>query len=107
MDKKFLSVPDVIAVAVGVFGMLQTGGVSASDEMRDSAIRTGRCVPQDLSGATIVHWGRPNGKDGVFLIQSAIVQQGLMLPHSWAKRNIIVLTPASERVKQEDRVFVT
>ena len=107
MDKKFLSVPDVIAVAVGVLRMLQTGGVSASDEMGDSAIRTGRCVPQDLSGATIVHWGRPNSKNGVFLIQSAIVQQGLVLSHSGAKRNIIVLTPASQRVKQEDRVFVT
>ena len=107
MDKKFLSVPDVIAVAVGVFRMLNTGRVSACDEMGDSAIRTGRCVPQDLSGATIVHWGRPNGKDGVFLIQSAIVQQGLVLSHSGAKRDIIVLTPAYQRMKQEDRVFVT
>lgn len=106
MDKKFLTVPDIIAVAVGVFRMLQTGGVSASDEMSDTAICTGRCVPQNLSGATIVHWGRPNGKDGVFLIQSAIVKQGLVLSHSGAKRDIIVLAPATQRVKKEDRVFV-
>jgi hypothetical protein len=99
MDKKFLSVPDIIAVTTGVFRMLQTGGVSASDEMSDTAIRTGRCVPQDFSGPTIVHWGRPNGKDGVFLIQSTIVKQGLVLSHSGAKRDIIVLAPTSQGVK--------
>jgi hypothetical protein len=99
MNKKFLSVPDIIAVTTGVFRMLQTGGVSASDEMSDSTIRTGRCVPQNLCGATIVHWGWPNGKDGVLLVQSAIVQQGLVLSHSGAKRDIIVLAPASQGVK--------
>jgi len=106
MNKKFLSVPDIIAVTTGVFRMLQTGGVSASDEMSDSAICAGICVPQDFSGATIVHWGRPNGKDSVFLIQSAIIQQGLVLSHSGAKRDIIVLAPPTQRVKKEDRVFV-
>ncbi len=74
MDKKFLSMPYIIAVTVGVFRVLQSGRVSASDEMSDTAICAGRCVPENLSGATIVHWGRPNGKDGVFLIQSAIVK---------------------------------
>jgi hypothetical protein len=39
-------------------------------------------------------------------VDSAIVEESLMLVHAFLKRNVIVLAPATKRVKQEDGVLV-
>jgi len=54
VDKKFLSVPDIVAV-FGAVGVLYTCRVTASNEVSDAAADTGAGMPENLGGATVVH----------------------------------------------------
>jgi len=104
VDEDLLAMPDIVEVTTGL-GVLHTGGVASGNEMSDSAVNTGRGVPQDFGGATVVHGGGPDTKDGVLGVESAIVEEGLVLLHAVVKGDIVVLAPATERVEEEDGVL--
>jgi len=91
--------PSVIEVYICDIRVLYACWISSSDEMGYTCIHTGRCMPKNLIRSTVIHRGRPDGKNSVFWVKSAIVQQGLMLPHSVIKWNIILLHPTTKRVK--------
>jgi len=42
----------------------------------------------------------------VVFVEGSIVNEGLMLFNSGAKRDIVIFAPATEGVEEEDRVFV-
>jgi len=63
-------------------------------------------VPQDLSGATVVHGRRPHGEDDVVGRKGGVIDESLVLLHTGVKRNIVVLAPATERVQKKDGVLV-
>lgn len=106
VDEELLTVPDVVAVFVLDFGMLDTSGVTSSNKVGDASVNTGRSVPEDFGGATVVHRRGPDGEDSVIRVEGSVVEEGLMLSHSEVKRNIIILAPATERMEEEDGVLV-
>jgi len=55
VHKELLSVPGVVEVD-GLLGVLDTSGVSSSDEVGDTTSNSGGSVPQDFGGTTVVHW---------------------------------------------------
>ena len=55
VDEELLSVPDIVAV-LGAIGVLNTSGVTASNEVGDTAADAGAGVPEYLGGSTVVHW---------------------------------------------------
>ena len=55
VDEELLSVPDVVEIFRAVFWVLDSGGVTTSDEVGDATPNAGAGVPEDLSWATIVH----------------------------------------------------
>mmetsp|Transcript_26371 Transcript_26371/g.40265 ORF Transcript_26371/g.40265 Transcript_26371/m.40265 type:complete len:236 (-) Transcript_26371:863-1570(-) len=97
--------PHIIAVLVGVFGVLHASGVSAGNEVRDARVHSGRGVPEDLGGATVVHGGRPHSEDGMLGAESSIVEECLVLAHSVVKGYVVILAPSAERVEEEDGVL--
>jgi len=48
-------VPYVVKILRAVFWVLDSGGVTTSDEVGDAAANAGAGVPEDFSGATVVH----------------------------------------------------
>ena len=105
VDEDLLAMPDIVEVTVGL-GVLHTCGVTSGNEVSDSAVDTGGGVPQDFGRATVEHGGGPDGEDGVLGVESAIVEEGLVLLHAVVKGDIVVLAPATERVEEEDGVLV-
>lgn len=87
--------------------MSYTSRVSSGDEVSDATVNTRTCVPQDFGRATVVHGRRPDSKDDVLGVESTIIKQSLVLHHAFFKWDIIILAPATERMEEEDRVFVT
>ena len=47
--------PYVVKILRAVFWVLDSGGVTTSDEVGDTTPNAGAGVPENLSGATIVH----------------------------------------------------
>ena len=47
--------PDVVEILRGVFWVLDSSGVTTSDEVGDAAANAGAGVPEDFSGATVIH----------------------------------------------------
>ena len=107
VNQQFLSVPDIVAVGTLLSRVSNTSGVSAGNEMSNSTANARACVPEDFSGATVVHRGRPDGKKGVFGINSFIIPESLVLSHTSVKGYIIIFAPSTKWVKQEDGVLVT
>ena len=107
VDEELLTVPHIVAIDTVLLWVLNTSGVTASDEVGDTAVNTGRGVPQDLGGATVVHWRWPDGEDCVIWVEGSVVQEGLMLSHTVGEGNIVVLAPSTKRVKKEDWVAVS
>ena len=60
MHQEFLSVPDIIQVFLRVFRVLDSCRVSASDEVSDATVGSGRGMPHDFSRSSIVHRRRPD-----------------------------------------------
>lgn len=87
--------------------MFDSSGVSAGDEVGDSAVGSGGSVPQHFSWAGVVHGRWPDGEDDVVWVEGSVVQQGLVLLHSGIKRYIIIFAPSAEWVEQEDWVLVS
>ena len=106
VDKELLTVPDVVKGDTFLNGVTNTSGVAASDEVGDSAVDAGGGVPHDLGGATVVHGRGPHGEDGVLGVEGTVVEECLMLGHTFSKGNIVVLAPATERVEEKDGVLV-
>jgi len=106
VGEELLTVPHIVAVLGVVLGVLNTSGVSTSDEVGDATVDSGGGVPQDLSGATVVHGRRPHGKDDVVGRKGGVIDESLVLLHTGVKRNIVVLAPATERVQKKDGVLV-
>lgn len=73
MYEEFLSVPDVIEILSIVFGVLEAGGVSSSDEVGDTAVGSGAGVPQYFSGSSVVHGRRPDAQDSVLGVQGSVI----------------------------------
>jgi hypothetical protein len=65
VDKKFLTVPDVVAVFGLIFWVLAASWVTAGDEVGDAGSNTRAGVPEDFSWATVVHWAGPDGENDV------------------------------------------
>lgn len=105
VHKDLLSVPHIVEVTA--FGVRNTSGVTSRDEVSDSAADSGRGVPQDLGGATVVHGRGPHGEDDVLGVEGSIVKESLMLGHAGVKGDIVILAPATERVEEKDRVLVS
>jgi len=103
--KELLSVPDIVAIST--LRVLDTSGVSSSNEVGDSAVNSGGGVPQDFSGSTVIHWRRPDSKNGVLRVDGTLVEKSLVLLHSPVKGNIVVLAPSAERVEEKDGVLVS
>ena len=80
--------------------MLYSCGVSSSNEVSDTAVGSGRSVPEDLSRASIIHRRRPDGEDNVVRVEGSIVKKSLVLLHSGVKRDVIILAPSSKGVEQ-------
>lgn len=105
VHKELLSVPGVIKIA-GLFRVLNTSGVSASDEVSDATVDSGRGVPKDFSWATIVHGRRPDGENNVIGGEGAVINESLMLVHTFFEWHVIVFAPSTEGVEEEDGVLV-
>lgn len=80
-DQKFLSMPVIIQVNIIQLRMLDASRVSPSNEVSDSRIYSGRCMPQNFIWTTVKHWRRPNCKYSMILVQSSIIKQSLVLSH--------------------------
>src|ERR1035441_6328 len=106
MHEQLLSVPYIVKVLIG-FGMSHTSWVSASDEVGDATVCSGRCVPEDFSGTSIVHGRRPDSKDGMGWVEGAVIEECLMLLHSCVKWCIIFFGPSTERMEEKNGVLVT
>jgi len=106
VNKELLSVPGVVEVD-WLLGVLYTSGVSSSDEVGNSTVNSGGSVPEDFSGSTVVHWGRPDGEDDVFSREGSIINQSLMLVHAFLEWDIIIFAPSTEGVEEEDGVLVS
>ena len=104
--KELLTVPDIVAISVTVW-VLYTSGVSSSNKVGDSAVNSGRGVPQDFSGSSVIHGGRPDSKNGVLGVDCTFIEKSLVLLHSPGERNIVVLAPSAERVEEKDWVLVS
>ena len=52
--EQLLSVPDIVAV-LGAIGVLNTSGITASNEVGDTGSDAGAGVPEYLGGSTVVH----------------------------------------------------
>ncbi len=63
--------PNVIEVLISNW-VLNASGVAAGDEVGDAAANTGRCVPQNFGGTTIIHGGGPYGEDSVIGVESSV-----------------------------------
>ena len=112
MLEELLSVPSVVKVNALTFfvllgGVTNTSGVSSGDEVSDTASNSGGGVPQNFGRTTIEHGRGPDSQDNVVFVNSAIIDESLMLFHSRGERNIIILAPSTERVEKEDRVLVS
>ena len=107
VNEEFLTVPDVVEVEVFVLGVLHASGVTASDEVGDTAVGARRCVPHDLGGSCVIHRRGPDGEDGVLSSEGAFVEEGLMLVHAGVSWYIIVLGPSTERVEEKNGVLVS
>ena len=59
MNKELLTVPHIVAVLSVIVGVLDTSGVSSSDEVSNSALSSGTAVPHNFSGSSIIHRRRP------------------------------------------------
>ena len=105
VDEELLTVPDVVKIFI-LLGVLDTSGVAASDEVGDTAADAGGGVPHDLGGATVVHWGRPHGEDGVLSVEGSVGEEGGVLGHALSEGNVVVLAPATEGVEEKDGVLV-
>jgi len=55
VDKELLSVPNIIEIFRAIFWVFDSSGVTTCDEVGDAASNAGAGVPEDLSGATIIH----------------------------------------------------
>ena len=64
-------------------------------------------MPEHLGGTSIIHRGGPDGQDDMLWVQSAVIEQGLMLLHSSVKWDIIVFAPSTKRVQEKNWVFVS
>jgi len=112
VHQKLLSVPSIVEVsALAIFvllhGVTDTSGVSSGNEVSDTASNSGRGVPQNFSGTTIEHGGRPDSQDNVSAVNGAVVNEGLVLLHAGSERDIVILAPSSERVEEQDGVLVS
>jgi len=105
--EELLSVPSVVKGSTLLGGVTNTGGVSSGDEVSDTASNSGGGVPQNFGRTTIEHGRGPDSQDDVVFVNSAIINESLMLFHSRGERNIIILAPSTERVEKEDRVLVS
>ena len=63
-------------------------------------------MPHDFGWATIVHGRRPDGKDSVLWVKSAIAEESGVLSHTVGEGHIVILAPATERVEEQDWVPV-
>jgi hypothetical protein len=105
--KELLAVPYIIAVLCLVFWVLATSWVTAGDEVGNTASYAGAGVPEDFGGSTVVHGAGPDCENNVLAGKGAVVDQSLVLVNTGSKRNIVVLAPATEGVKEEDWVLET
>ena len=62
-------------------------------------------MPHHFSRAGVVHWGWPDGKNDVVLVDGAVVDEGLVLSHAVVEWDIVFLLPATEWVKQKNWVL--
>lgn len=106
MNEQLLTVPWVVQVRILLFGVLDTSGVTAGDEVGQTAANAGAGVPQDLSWAAVVHWAGPHSEDNVFSWQGAVVDKSLVLSHTGVKGHVVVFAPTAERVQEQDGVLV-
>ena len=87
--------------------MLDTRWVSSGDEVSNASVNTGGSVPQNLSWASVVHWGWPKSEDGVVIVEGSVLEESGVLSHSVVGWDIIVLAPSTEWVKEKDWVLVS
>ena len=106
VDEELLTVPDVVKISAFLNWVLDTGGVTTGDEVGNSAVDTGRGVPHDLGGATVVHGGWPDGEDSVLWGEGSVTEESGVLGHTVGEGNIVILAPATERMEEEDWVSV-
>jgi hypothetical protein len=104
--EQLLSVPDIVAV-LGAIGVLNTSGITASNEVGDTGSDAGAGVPEYLGGSTVVHGGGPDSENGVLSVDSSIVPKSLMLCNTGAERYIIILAPTTEGVEEKYGVFIS
>lgn len=81
-------------------------GVTANNVEVCSSSHPALGVPLDLGGASVEHGRGENGQDSGLGVEDALLQDGLMLLHANAKRNVVVLGPTTQRMQKEDRVLV-
>lgn len=97
--------PHVIKVLISNW-VLNAGGVAAGDEVGNAAANTGRCVPQNFGGTTIIHGGGPYGEDSVIGVEGSIRKESSVLCHAFSEGNIIIFAPATEWVKKQDGISI-
>lgn len=105
VNEELLTVPWVVKVTA-LDGVANTSGVTSGNEVSQASANTGAGVPEDLSWATVVHWGWPDGENDVFSWEGTIINESLVLLHAGVKRNIVILAPSTERVEEKDWVLV-
>lgn len=82
MLQKLPSMPDIVEGLSFDSGVTNTSRVSTSNEMSDSSSNSRRAMPQDFSGTSIEHGGRPDSEDDVVLVEGAIINESLVLSNS-------------------------
>lgn len=100
VHKELFTVVYVVEVGALLGGVTNTSGVSSGNEVSDTASNSGGGVPQNFSGTTIEHGGRPDSQDNVLAVDGTVVNEGLVLLHAGSERDIVILAPSSERVEE-------
>lgn len=97
--------PNIIAVLRRIIWVFNPSWVPTRDKVCDVASCSRRSMPQDLSWATIVHGRGPDSQDCVLRHEGTIIEQSLMLSHSVVQGDVIVFTPSSKGMKEQDWIL--
>jgi len=102
--------PSAVTVIIDVFlsvWVAHTSGVSSNNVELSASDQSSLGVPLDLSGASVGHWGWPDGNNSCFRVEDLLLEDGIVLLHSPLEWDVIGLGPATEGVEEKDWLLVT
>ena len=86
--------------------MRHPGRVPSDNVKRRSRTHPRLRVPLNLSRACVHHRRGEDGEDGGRGVQHAVLENRLMLLDAGGQRHVVVLSPAPQRVEEQDGLLV-